>query len=127
MAQPATGSQPDLIEFSPLAQSDLSAIYTYTAQQWSQAQADKYLAFIEEILLDLVSDPTSAVELDNPRGVRSYTAKQQGARQGHRIFYEPTEKGIYVLRILHTARNWREALPDSIKQMNAKYLSERKA
>lgn len=114
MAEPATGSQPDLIEFSPHAQSDLSAIYTYTAQQWSQAQADKYLKFLEEILLDLVSDPTSAAALANPRGVRSYTARQQGARQGHRIFYEQTDKGIYVLRILHTARNWRGALARDI-------------
>ncbi|MBV9469558.1 MAG: type II toxin-antitoxin system RelE/ParE family toxin [Abitibacteriaceae bacterium] len=126
MAQPATGSQPDLIEFAPLAQSDLAAIYTYTAQQWGQAQADKYMKFLEEILLDLVSDPTQAALLTNPRGVTSHTAKRQGARHGHRMFFEQTEMGIYVLRILHTARNWREALPESIKRLNIKHQAARK-
>ena len=102
--------RPGVVDFSPAAQSDVSAIYTYTAQQWSQQQAEAYLSFLNEILHGLASDPSRAPFVANLNRVRSYTAKQSGARQGHRIFFVEFDGGINIIRILHTARNWRSEI-----------------
>ena len=87
------------------------AIYNYTAEQWSEQQADDYAAFLDATTEQLAINPTTAPLVPDEPNTHCYVARWNNTRQGHRIFFEEIENGIYVLRILHTAMNW----PDIVR------------
>jgi len=77
---------------------------------WGAAQAERYLAFLDDVFNRLVEFPMLGTIVDQHPEYRSYLAKfsRKKSAHGHRIFYRPIEGGIRVIRILHTAMNWPE-------------------
>lgn len=83
--------------FRQKAIDDLSDIWEYTVQIWSENQADKYYRMIKHALSEIA---------DNPDIGRKYTGiseKLLGFKTGkHIIFYHLfSENEIEVIRILH--------------------------
>jgi toxin ParE1/3/4 len=81
---------------SPLAQADIDAIWDYTADQWDDGQADRYVLQIRSAIETVARDPRRGRSCDNIRvGYRKYLA---GA---HVIFFRVIAGGIEVVRVLH--------------------------
>jgi toxin ParE1/3/4 len=76
---------------------DLNDIWTYTHEQWSEKQADKYYASLEFACMQIGINPELGKEYE---GIRSNLL---GLRTGkHIIFYQfITDKEIEIIRILH--------------------------
>lgn len=76
---------------------DLSAIWDYTYETWSENQADKYYKLLIETCSEISNLPTIGKKYDEIRNDIS------GCRVGkHIIFYrESNPKEIEVIRILH--------------------------
>lgn len=110
MEEERSGNTPRLILISDDADRDRRTIYSYTMQQWGEAQAQRYSDFLKATMQELANSPDAAPFVQNLDQVRSYTATLPRARQGHRIFYQEVEGGILILRILHTAMNWLERI-----------------
>lgn len=83
--------------FSRKAVADISGIWEYTAETWSESQADQYYKLLIKACERLAADPLKgkAYEELGP-GIRGYKIEK------HTIFYQTTHPGpILVLRILH--------------------------
>lgn len=83
--------------FSSEAESDLRGIIRYTAKHFGLAQARAYPAQLKQAAQTAANFPSIA---------RSYTTQQGQIFQQynvgrHALFYQPTETGIFVVRILH--------------------------
>ena len=75
---------------------DLESIADYTAERWGARQAAAYLEALEIRLRDLAERPASGRARDAlAPGLRSFPF------ESHVIFYQQTEDGIVVARILH--------------------------
>jgi plasmid stabilization system protein ParE len=101
-----------VVLFTEAALLDLAGIDNATAVMWGVAQAERYLAFLDDVFNKLVDLPTLGIIVDQHPEYRSYLAKfnRRKSAHGHRVFYRPIPGGIHVIRILHTAMNW----PDHI-------------
>lgn len=109
MAAGSSGSNIRLVVLSLLAEDDQLEAFDYTVKKWGHSQAVAYMEFLDETMLELARAPRRVSTVPNLRGVRCYLAKWPGAKYGHRVYFRETEYGIYVLRILHSARQ----LPDT--------------
>ena len=90
---------------APKAEDDLEAIWRYSAETWSAAQADTYLDTLIATLETLVAMPTLArerTEFDPP--VRIHPTAE------HLIIYRVDGDLILVIRILGGRQNWRAML-----------------
>lgn len=83
----------------PSAERDLEAIHRYTAVEWSDAQADRYISGLQQALTHIADFPGMGVEAAPGSGIRVWIY------QRHRIVYCATSQGIEVSRIFHDARN----------------------
>lgn len=103
-----------LIQFTDGAVADLAGIDNTTASMWGEAQAERYLAFLREVLATLAQEPSLGNVVDQRPDYLVYTAKYRKRRtaHGHRIFYKEIDGGIEVTRILHTAMYWPQHLPE---------------
>lgn len=82
---------------SPAAQRDVEAIWDYTADRWSPAQADKYVIAIRNACRQLVQNTRPSEALDDVR--RGYRKSATGS---HVILFRTTDTGIIdIVRILH--------------------------
>jgi toxin ParE1/3/4 len=91
------------IHFSAAAESDLRGISEYTLRTWGPAQADRYLAALEDCFSRLAFRPLLGRACDHVRtGLRRMEEGQ------HVIFYRPYSGGILVSRVLH-----RSMLPEA--------------
>ncbi len=80
---------------SSKADSDIDDIVDYTLEVWGEAQTYDYVTELIHTLQYLASEPEigrSAAEFAAP--LKKYNFK------AHTIFYEPTKKGIFIVRIL---------------------------
>ena len=109
-ANPPTESR--IVEFSQAAALDFAGIDNATAQQWGDAQAERYIAFLSETFARLAQQPDLGAMVEERLGPLVFLAKYSKRRSthGHRIFYTEIENGILILRILHTAMNWPDVL-----------------
>jgi toxin ParE1/3/4 len=81
---------------SPRAQSDMEGIWDYTAERWSNEQAERYIRALQEAIETIAADPRRARSCDHIRaGYRKYSV---GA---HVIFFRAAINGIDIVRILH--------------------------
>ena len=81
---------------SPAAERDLEAIWIYTAQQWSVAQAQLYTDTLTTAFMELARSPKNAPACDHIRpGYR-----RKGIER-HVIYFRITDYGTAVVRILH--------------------------
>jgi toxin ParE1/3/4 len=88
-----------------LARDDLAAIWTFTAERWGSAQAERYLGALFDCFDDLAANPRlgrSREELGP--GYRSFP---QGR---HVVFYELGRGGLEILAIVHQGEDL-EVLP----------------
>jgi len=91
---------------SKKAVEDLSAIWEYTIQVWSETQEDKYYYMLLEVCQDLADVTISAKQYPEIH------ADLFGARVGqHIIFFKRITKGsIVVVRILHSRMDLRNRI-----------------
>ena len=103
-----------IIEHTSGSRADLIMIYVYNHASYGEAAADRYLRFLEEKLQVLAHDPRLGRMVEEYPNVHSFMiqVRPRKGKHGHRVFYRPTETGIEVIRILHTAMNWSEHLSD---------------
>ncbi len=80
------------------AKSDLEAIWLYTFENWSLAQADKYINLIFDEIEFLAQNPYSGRNYDEIR-----TGYHRSQVNSHFIFYKINSRSdeIEVIRILH--------------------------
>jgi toxin ParE1/3/4 len=81
---------------TPAAEGDLEAIWTYTLQQWSAEQADRYIDTLTAAFAELAQSPKIAPACDQIRP--GYRRRGIGR---HMIYIRTTTFGIVVVRILH--------------------------
>jgi len=84
-------------ELAQRARTDLSAIARYTKKKWGEAQAERYLAQLEDDLELLATRPGLGrlAEIKLQPEVRRF---ESGS---HVVFYEIIDSGIRVGRVLH--------------------------
>lgn len=80
----------------PRARIDLEEIWAYTAETWSEAQADKYVGRLFTAFEQLAENPNLGRDASVVRpGYRQYTTGR------HVIFYRPEPAPIDIVRVLH--------------------------
>lgn len=97
-------------ELTHKAVDDLSQIYNYTAEQWSEAQADKYFTLLIEGCQKIAN---------NPELGKNYMGVVQdlfGLSIGkHIIFYRKLQdRPVEITRILHEKMDWRSRLKNEL-------------
>ena len=104
-----------VIELSVAAALDFAGIDNATAQQWGDSQAERYISFLRETFERLERTPSLGTPVEARPGFLVFVAKYSVRRSahGHRIFYTEIENGILIVRILHTAMNWPDVLPQN--------------
>lgn len=81
---------------SPLAEEDLFKIISSTIESWGSTQAKVYAQTIDAALLKLAQYPDFGRERnDIYNGAKSFPVEK------HIVFYQISESGIDVARILH--------------------------
>ena len=84
------------VRYSQKAEDDLIGIGEYTLRSWGEAQAERYLAALEECCEMLGNNPELGRSCEEIRpGLRRF---EQGK---HVVFYRKDAEGIVVSRILH--------------------------
>jgi toxin ParE1/3/4 len=83
-------------QYSPLAESDLDDISAWSLKQFGADQTEAYLLGIEQACVEIARNPLRA---------RLHQGRKPGVRRvehrSHVIFYELTDDGILIGRILH--------------------------
>ncbi|MFN8238973.1 MAG: type II toxin-antitoxin system RelE/ParE family toxin [Chitinophagales bacterium] len=93
---------------SKKAVDDLTEIWEYTYDEWSEKQADNYYHFLLKICQELAENPTSGkryteIGID----ILGYLANK------HIIFYQITSKNeITIIRILHGSMDLKSRMED---------------
>jgi len=90
-----------LVALRPQAEADLSAIWDYTVETWSEQQAVTYLSGINAVFQKLSEFPEMArlrSEFSLPIRIMPY--------QRHQIIYCVEDDHIDVLRVVHSRANW---------------------
>lgn len=83
-------------KLSPLAEKDLFKIIATTIESWGSTQAKEYAQTIDAALLKLAQYP----DFGRERG-DIYTGAKSFPVEKHIVFYQISESGINVARILH--------------------------
>jgi toxin ParE1/3/4 len=86
---------------SPRAQADVDEIWTYTADQWGDAQAERYVRDFRRALETIARNPHRGRSCDHIRP--GYWKFAVGA---HMIFFRRVADGIDVVRILHQSMDF---------------------
>jgi toxin ParE1/3/4 len=99
---------PNNFILSKKAVEDLSEIWEYTIQIWSEAQADKYYFMLLGVCLDLANGKVSA------RKYPEIHSEILGTKAGqHIIFFRHVGKStIEVVRILHSRMDLRSRIEE---------------
>ncbi len=78
------------------AETDLVGIWVYTFNQWSEAQADRYLSALEDGIQKLVGEPEDGKQRDSLR--KGYWSQRI---EHHVVFYTFTDNELRIRRVLH--------------------------
>ncbi len=82
---------------SAAARRDLSAIWTYSAERWNRAQADRYVRMFFDSFDEIAGGAIAGRRIDHVRP--GYLAHAVGS---HVVFYRVDAAGVIdVVRILH--------------------------
>jgi len=80
---------------STKADSDIDDIVDYTLETWGESQTYDYVSELFQFFQTLADNPKLG------RNASEYAALlKRYSFKAHTIFYEPTKKGIFVVRIL---------------------------
>lgn len=95
------------LKLRPRAEVDLVEIWEYTAEQWSEDQANNYLRELSSVF-DLL--------LDHPKIARERCEFSPPVRihpvRSHVIIYEARAEAVEVVRIVHSRSNWANLLSE---------------
>jgi toxin ParE1/3/4 len=94
-------------ELANRARTDLSAIGRFTRKKWGDAQAGRYLAQLERDLELLASNP----RLGRPAGTKRKPGVRRFESGSHIIFYELSDGGILIGRLLHKSMDVKRRMP----------------
>ena len=90
---------------SSKADDDIDDIVDYTVETWGESQTHIYVTELYQFLQTLADNP------DLGRSASEFAALLRRCNyKAHTIFYEPTEKGIFVVRILGQVRDFKRHL-----------------
>ena len=89
---------------SPRAQTDLDAIWDYSAENWGEARAERYIRELQNAIETVAADPRRGPCDEIRAGYRRYPA---GA---HVLFFRLAPGGIDVVRILHQRMDFQQHL-----------------
>jgi len=78
------------------AETDLIGIWVYSFNQWSEAQADRYLSALENGIQKLASKPEAGKQRGWLR--KGYWSKRI---EHHVVFYTFTDNELRIRRVLH--------------------------
>jgi toxin ParE1/3/4 len=84
-------------ELSQRARTDLSSIGRWTKKKFGEAQTERYLAHLERDFEFLAANP----RLGRLAGTKPGQSSRRFESGSHVVFYELTDTGILVGRILH--------------------------
>ena len=89
---------------------DLSDIWTYTYDNWSEEQADKYYSILISTIKDIVADRLYACRPYPQIGkdIWGYSIKR------HIIFYKKDDDEVLVIRILHCSMDLKSHFNPSV-------------
>lgn len=85
-----------LLLLTPKAQTDIEAIWDYTAEKWGVDQAEIYLLSIQKTLEGLADGSTISQSSDHIR--KNYRKTIVGS---HTVFFKEKNAEIEIVRILH--------------------------
>jgi plasmid stabilization system protein ParE len=107
--EPAPGLS---LRYSDRARRSLNQIWWDTASRWSEAQADRYVAFLRAKISTLLTFPTLGSPVDGRPGYRSLTLRKSSGGDGHVVLYaiQPAEGVLEFLELFHTKQNWPEQI-----------------
>ena len=83
-------------ELSPRADEDVREIWHYTAETWSERQAQNYVDALFDTIEALAETPSSGIVADD---ISAGLRRQRCA--SHMIFYRETPLGILIVRVMH--------------------------
>jgi toxin ParE1/3/4 len=90
---------------SPRAQKDIDDIWEYRVEHWNVRQAEIYLRQIQRATETVAAEPNIARACDHIRpGYWKYPAGS------HVLFFRITDKGISVVRVLHSRMDFERHL-----------------
>src|SRR5262245_15000979 len=92
------------LRLRPGAQRDLDEIWDYTNEQWSAAQANRYVTQLREEIEKLRRTPTRGRSVDHPAGISQRAS-------GSHIIYRWDAKLLDIIRVLHNRMNLPAHLP----------------
>ena len=101
-----------VVLYSPFAAQDLAEIHNFTTLIWGLEQAERYSDFLQAAANKALAHSNATRRVEDHPVARAIFAKWPKAKYGHFVVYRPTDYGIYVLRILHSAMNISEHLSD---------------
>lgn len=90
---------------SPAAQRDLDGIFDYTIKLWGREQAIRYVDLLASACASAAESPYRAPACDIIR--KGYRRRSVGR---HIIYFQISDPGISVVRILHHRMNARSKL-----------------
>jgi plasmid stabilization system protein ParE len=98
-----------MIIVSEPAQDDIAGLLIATQAAWGRAKAQRCGAMLTDALRLIEGQPLMGERVQGFE-VRCFVMRTRRQAHGRRIFHRPVEDGIEVIRILHTALNWRQVL-----------------
>lgn len=81
---------------TPAALRDLESIWQYTAQQWGEAQAERYVDALHASFATIAHAPLAAPACDHIR-----TGYRRQGVQRHAVYYRLDADVVIVVRVLH--------------------------
>jgi toxin ParE1/3/4 len=99
--------KPLRLHLTPAASADLEAIWLYTFETWSIAQADRYIDALNasfQVLCDVPEIARDRTEFSPP--VRIHPTGR------HLIVYQLSDDALTVIRVLGNRQNWQAILGD---------------
>lgn len=89
------------VELSPLAEEDIRAIWRYSAETWSDRQADVYV----DALFDAMDEVGAAPNSGRPAGDLGEGLFKKSCGS-HLIFYREGTGGVRIVRVLHAGMDF---------------------
>lgn len=89
-----------MYKLSVKAVRDVELLYDYSAAQFGDEQAERYLLELEKAFLLLAEFPYMGKAMDSLRpSLRCYY------HRSHAIFYKPNKTGVFIVRVLDQRMN----------------------
>ena len=84
------------LRLTPAALGDLENIWSYTAQQWGEKQAERYLDGLNACFEAIATSPLSAPTCEH---IRPGYRRQRVER--HTVYYRVEDAMVVIVRVLH--------------------------